>query len=106
MKGETDVLLISLTSELVTEAVEETFEKDPATVHLRPFVGLNDENVRTFCSLFLTEATLEAPGTSLMVATLGRALALHLLREHSNLSTVAPRKVTLLPTRRLGRVLD
>ena len=106
MKGKTEVLLVSLHPELMTEVIESVFDRDPGAASIRPFVGTLDVTLRSYCELFLTEATLEAPGSNLMAASLGRALALHLLRQHSNLSYTALRKTAAIASGRLGRVLD
>lgn len=106
MKGSSDVLLIHLAPELVAEVAEEVFDRDPALVSLRRFAAMEDARLRDFFLLFLIEAKLGGSGAALMVESLGRAFALQLLRQHSNLSRHANERAATVPVGRLRRIIE
>ena len=106
LKGRPDVLLIQLAQRLVSDAAAELFDRDPATLTLVPCLALPDDTADRLGRLLEAEASLSAPGTRLMAEMLGRALAVHLLRRHSNAAPPPPRPAASLPAGRLARVVE
>ena len=106
MIGKANVVLIHFSPELVRAAAEDVFERDPNHVELvRRFVeadSMSDQLVR----LLLQETATQAPGASSMVESLGRALAVHLVRCHSNLSPPLARPRVSMSGGQLRRVVE
>ena len=82
------------------------YELDPTEVTLRPSSCVTDEKLRALCELLLGETEKDTPGSAVMLDSLGRALALQLLRGHSTFAAPRPTKPVPLPGVRLRRVLD
>jgi AraC family transcriptional regulator len=106
VKGPSSLVLVHLEARLLEEVAEEVYELDPTGVTLRPSSCVTDEKLRALCELLLGEADKDIPGSKVMIDSLGRAMALQLLRGHSTLAALEPSKPVPLPGARLRRVLD
>ncbi len=106
LMGRPDVLLIHIAPELVCQVAKEAYDLDPASVALVPRLAVPDEALNRLGRLLLAEVEAGAPGTGLMADLLGRALALNLLRCHSNLAPLPPEKPSSLVGGRLRRVIE
>ncbi len=106
LKGRPDVVLLHLAPERLREVAEELYGRHATQVTLVPRLAVPDETADRLVRLLLAEATSPGPGTSLMTETLGRALAVQLLRFHSNLAPLPPDPPAGLPAPRLRRVIE
>ncbi len=106
LKGRPDVVLLHLTPGLLRSVAEEMFDRDPALVVLGARLAASDEAADRLVRLLLAEAEAPALATRLMTDTLVRALAVHLLRCHSNLSPQTPEPVAGISGVRLRRVVE
>ena len=101
-----DLLFIHVAPEVIAQAAEDAFGVDRKQVSLIPRFVVPDETLRRLGQLLLAEAEAGAPGAGLMADTLGRAVALNLLRRHSNLAPPASEKPVSLAGGRLRRVIE
>jgi AraC family transcriptional regulator len=106
LKGRPDVALLYLAPELIHATTEEVFGLNAERVLLVPRLAEPDETADRLIRLLLAEAEAPGPGTLLMTETLGRALAVHLLRFHSNLAPLSPNQPSSLPAPRIRRVIE
>ena len=106
MRGPSAVLTIHISPALVGEVYEEVFDRDPARLILNSRLATADRTVHRIGHLLEAEAASGGSGTGLMAETLGRALALHLLRHHSNVAPGQPEEPCAFPTERLRRVVE
>ena len=106
LKGPSVVLTIHISTELVDEVCEEAFGRDPARLTLDSLMAIPDRTVQRIGPLLEAEAASGGPGTGLMVETMGRALALHILRHHSSVASRPAEKPCSFPIGRLRRVTD
>ena len=106
LNGRSDVLIVHLQSDLMSELYQELYDRDPSNLVLTPRLAYSDENVSRLCSLLMTEAERDSADAACMAETLGRALGIHLLRHHSNVSTTRPEKNCSIPNGRLRKVTD
>ncbi len=106
LKGRSDVVLIHIAPALVRDVAEQAYDVDPALPILLPHLAVNDDVLNHIGRLLLAEAEAGAPGSGLMADTLGTALALNMLRRHSNLCSMQPEKTFSLGPGRLRRVIE
>ncbi len=85
---------------------QEVYGVDADRVDLVPCLGSPDETAEQLVRLLLVEAERPETGTVLMMQSLTRALGVHLLRFHSNLTPAPPGPPPSLPAPRLQRVLE
>ncbi len=104
--GRPDVVLVHLARELVAQAAVDGFGADPARIELVPDFATPDETADHIVRLLLAEAEAPGHGTRLMTELLGRALAVHLVRHHSNLAPRTPEPPSHVHAPRLLRVTD
>ena len=104
--GRPDVVLLHLAPELLQEVAEEMYGGYANQVRLVNGLAVPDDTADRLVRLLLAEATSPGPGTALMTDTLGRALAVHLLRVHSNLTPRSPSPAASLPAPRIRRVIE
>jgi len=104
-KGRPDVLLLHLDPALL-HVVAQDLDINPTSVDLAPRVAVPDQVLHNFGHLLRSEAANLAWGSTLMVDSIVRALAVHLLRHHSNLVATPQAHRPTLASRRLNRVLD
>jgi AraC family transcriptional regulator len=105
LKGPSNIVLVRLQVPFLGEVAEEVYEIDRPDLSLRPSSCISDEKLRALCGLLLAEADKDTPGSSLMIESLGRAMALQLLRRHSSLAKLEPVKPAPLGGVQLRRVL-
>jgi hypothetical protein len=86
--------------------VAQDLEIDPTGVDIAPRVAVRDPVLHNFGHLLRAEAADPRLGSALMVESTVRALAVHLLRHHSNLAAINPpsRKTYLAPAQPGGRL--
>ena len=106
LSGRSDVLIVHLQPDLVGELYHEIYDRDPSNLVLIPRLAYPDESVNRLCSLLMAEAESGSSDAALMAETLGRALSVHLLRHHSNVSTPRPESKCSIPSGRLRKVTD
>ena len=106
LKGRPDVALLYLAPDFLRAVAEEVHGVNADRVTLVPRLGLPDETAEQLMRLLLKEAERPGTGTLLMMQSLTRALAVHMLRFHSNLAPSLPRSPPSLPTPRLQRVIE
>ena len=104
--GRPDVVLVHLARELVAEAATGGFDIDPARIELVPDFATPDEKADQIVRMLLAEAEARGHGTRLMTELLGRALAVHLIRYHSNLAPRTPEVASHGHASRILRVMD
>lgn len=104
--GSAEVAHVYLETALMTSLVAEIGRTDPATVTLRHTFNRPDPLVEQITLALLAAARDGGPSGRLYAETLGRALALHLLRTQSSLA--APREPAGrgLTRQQLGRAID
>ena len=105
VKGRPEVLLVCLPPHFVGELAEE-INLGAANWELVPRVAVADQVVYRLGRLLLDEACGEAPPTRLMVETLTRALAIHLLQNHSSAAPRRPEAPICMPCGKLRRVIE
>ena len=105
-KGPSNLVLVRLDAGLVGEVAREAYDLDPSALALRPCLCVADEQLRVLCELLLIEGEKDNPGSALMIDSMGRAMALQLLRGHSSLAALEPGKPAPLAGVRLRRVLE
>ena len=106
LKGPSVVLTIHVSPALVDETFEETFDRNPACLTLNSPMAVTDRTVHRIGSILEDEAVSGGAGSGLMAETVGRALALHIIRHHSNIASRSPEKPYSFPIGRLRRVID
>lgn len=104
-KGRPEVLLLHLDPALI-RGVAQDLNITETALDLRPRVAVPDRVLHDFGHLLHLEAANLAWGSAFMVDSLLHALAVHLLRHHSNLSATPEVDRPLLTSRRLNRALD
>ncbi len=73
---------------------------------LVPGLAEPDETADRLVRLLLAEAEAPGPGALLVIETLARALAVHLLRFHSDVTPLPRSKTPSLPPLRIRRVIE
>jgi AraC family transcriptional regulator len=106
LKGPSNIVLIRLGARLIAETAAAVYGLDPHGSALRPSLCVADEKLRASCELLLAEAENDTPGSGPMIESLGRAMALQLLRRHSTIAAPEPQKSPPLAGARLRRVLN
>ena len=104
--GRPDVVLLHLAPKLLQDVAEEMYGGHADQVRLVHGLAVPDDTADRLVRLLLAEATFPGPGMALMTDTLGRALAVHLLRAHSNLTPRPPSPAPSLPAPRIRRVIE
>ncbi len=106
LRGRTDVILTFLSPELLRETAQEFDGRQLDAASVVPCFATPDSTADQLIRLLLAEA--EAPGTatSLMAATLARALTVHLLRFHTNAGLQTPEPLPSITPLRLRRVIE
>ena len=104
--GRSDVLLIHIAPELIREATEEICDGNSSDVFLVSRLAVPDETVFQIGNLLLKEAECGARGSGLVANSLARVLAVHLVREHSNVTLRLPETPATLAGVHLRRVMD
>ena len=106
LKGRPDVVLLHVAPEILHEVAGEIYGRDAGSLTLVPRLGVPDGTADRLVRLLLAEAEAPGSGASLMTETLGRALAIHLLRWHSNLAPRLPEPAASRPALRIQRVIE
>ena len=106
LKGRSDVALLFFRPELLHTIAQEAFGADADRLSLVARLGVPDEAAERLVALLLSEAERPGTGNALMVQSLTQALALHLLRSHSNRTPSPPPPPPSLPPSRLRRVIE
>ncbi|MGA7806913.1 helix-turn-helix domain-containing protein [Bradyrhizobium sp.] len=106
LKGPTDAVLIHITPDLFQTVAEDAYGAGAAGVSLIRRLAVRDDALSRLGQLLAAEVEAGGPGGKLMLDLLGRAIALHLLRRHSNLAPVRPEPPSKIAGSRLRRVLD
>lgn len=106
IKGRPEVVLIHISSELLQAIAAETFDTESGEVELVPKLSEADATAEHLIGLLLREAESTDPCTSVMVESLSRALVVHLLRNHSNLSVRRAEAADSISPGRVKRVID
>jgi AraC family transcriptional regulator len=86
LKGRPDIVLLYVHPDRLRAAAREAFAVDPSQVVLTPTLAVPDDTADCLIRLLLREAEAAGPSTSSMVDALTRALTVHILRAHSNLT--------------------
>ena len=105
-KGRPDYISVHIAPALVDQAAAEAFDRDPACFTLIERCGVIDPALDQLGRLLLAEAEATSSGSRLMAETLATALAVQLLRCHSNLAQQTPGRPAGLPGGRLKRVVE
>ena len=106
LKGRPDVVLLHLAPELLQDVAREIYGQDAGdAAALVRRLAVSDRTADQLVRLLLAEVESPGPASSLMLESLGRALVIHLLRAHSELSA-RPVQSAGRPARRIQRVID
>ena len=106
LKGPSNIALIRLQARFVDEIAAEAYELGSPGVTLRPSPCFADDKLPALCELLLAESDKDTPCSRLMIDSLGRAMALQLLRRHSTVAALEPHEPALPAGVRLRRVLE
>ena len=106
LKGRPDVALLFLRPDFLHAVAQDVYGADADRLTLVPCLGAPDETAARLVGLLLAEAEQPGTGCALMVQSLTQALALHLLRSHSNRASPPPSPPPSLPASRLRRVVE
>lgn len=106
LKGNPDVIVMHLDPDLLKQVAEETFDADTSRICLRPRFAIRDETIESLGRLLLAELEDTAAGGTLAADMLTRAVAVHLLRQHSNKSIAGVEPRLPVSAGRLKRVLE
>ena len=106
LKGRSDVALLFFQPEFLRKIALEAYGADADRLTLVACLGAPDEAAERLVGLLLAEAERPGTGSVLMVQSLTQALALHLLRSHSNRTPSLPTPPPSLPSSRLRRVIE
>ena len=82
-----DVLLIHIAPELVSEVAQEAYDVDPRQAGLIRRLAVPDKTLDRLGRLLLRKAEVGGSGTGLVADALGTIITLNLLRRHSELSS-------------------
>ena len=105
LKGCSDVLTLSISPTVMDEVFAESFDRDPAALSLRPRLAASDEVIRHLGFVLMREIENGKPA-SLMAETITRAIALQLIRAHSNHTCASGQPAPSLPAGRMQRVVE
>jgi AraC family transcriptional regulator len=106
LKGRTDAVLVHIPPTLLNEVAREVYNVENDRVALIRRLAVADEGLSRLVQALSAELEAGGPGGDLMADLIGRAIALHLLRYHSNLATAAPDGLPKIARGRLRRLLD
>ncbi len=106
LTGRPDVALIFVPPGLLRSVAADVFERSADDAALVPRLAIPDATASSLIRLLLAEAESPGPAASLMLQTVARALAVHLLRSHSSLAPLPPRPPPSLLGARFRRVID
>lgn len=104
-KGSPEILLIYLNPALL-RTVAEDLDLDPSRLELVPRLAVPDPMLHHFGCLLRDEAAHRCTGSEIVIDALTRALAVHLLRHHSNRTTRTPAPSPMPTMRRMNEVID
>ena len=105
-RGRPDVALVHLPPGLLAEVAQEFDVRRPGEFTIVPRFGTPDGIADRLVRLMLAEAEAPGPATSLMAGMLARALAVQLMRVHSNRAIRPPEQPQSIVPLRLRRVVD
>jgi AraC family transcriptional regulator len=105
-KGRTDAVLVHIPPALLNQVAREVYNVEKDQVALARRLAIADDALSRLVQALSAELQAGGPGGDLMADLIGRAIALHLLRYHSNLATAAADGLTKIARGRLRRVLD
>ena len=105
-RGRPDVVLVHLAPGLLDEVIQEVDVRRPAEVTIVPRFGTPDGIADRIIRLMLAEAEAPGPATTLMAGMLTRALAVQLMRAHSNVVSRPPEQPPSIVPARLRRVVE
>ena len=100
-----DVLLIHIAPELVSEVAQEAYDVDPRQAGLIRRLAVPDKTLDRLGRLLLREAEIGGSGTGFVADALGSVITLNLLRRHSELSSTDEERPTVVSRVRLQRVI-
>jgi AraC family transcriptional regulator len=106
LKGRTDAVLIHIAPALVDEVAEDVYGIAAGRVAITRRLAVSDDTLSRLGQVLAAELEAGDSGGELMADLLGRAIALHLLRHHSNLASPMPEPPNKMASGRLHRVLD
>ena len=105
-KGRPNLLMLHIPRSFINEVALEAFAVDPDRVVLVQQFAVPDLAVDQLGRLMMTEAETGGLGGQVMIDTLARALAVHLLRRYSSIAPARLDQPTPMPGWRLRQVID
>jgi AraC family transcriptional regulator len=106
LKGRTDAVLIHISPALLSEVAEEVYGHEARGAALIPRLAVTDETLHRLGQALAVEVEAGGAGDRLLAELLGRAIALNLLRRHSNLAPAGYEAPKRIASGRLRRVID
>ena len=106
LKGRPDVALLYFKPDFLHAVAHDVHGADADHLALVPCLGVTDETAERLVRLLLAEAERPGSGNALLMQSLAQALAIHLLRSHSNRTPLPPSPPPSLPASRLHRVIE
>jgi AraC family transcriptional regulator len=106
LKGRTDAVLVHIAPALLDAVAEEIYGAEAGRTVLMRRLAIYDDVLSRLVQALLSELQAGGPGDELMGDLLGRAIALHFLRCHSNLAPAGLEGPNKIAVGRLRRVLD
>ena len=103
--GSPEILLIYI-NPIRLRAIAQDLELDPSRVDLVPRLAVPDPVLHHYGHLLREEAAHQCPGSEIVVHALTRALAIHLLRHHSNRAAMMPAPPRKASSRRMKELID
>jgi AraC family transcriptional regulator len=106
IRGQPDVVLLHFSTVTLRSIAEEMFDDSSDSVELIPKLAVADQTAERLIGLLFHEAVSPELGAPLMVESLTRAIMVHVLRTHSNLSNSAPQTSGAISPGRVKRVVE
>jgi AraC family transcriptional regulator len=106
LRGRTDAVLVHIPPALLNDPAQEVYNVENNRVALIRRLAVADDGLSRLVQALSAELKAGGPGGDLMADLICRAIALHLLRYHSNLAPAAPDGRPKIARGRLRRVLD